>query len=320
MKNIKKRYQRISQIWIHTFAGVILMQPFEALAVCTGNTQLRTCNLQGSHTINYEASRKDVDFTLRSNSGGHAQPFAIKVEHASGGNFRLLSDSGEELEVNLTFSYRSRSSTPLYPGQFSQQFPGNLNDINSLLSVNVDPSSSITSSYYHGTFQMEVMQYLNTSSEISQTVNFDIELEVKPSIKIRNLGNIYINGSHFHPGQDIMGYEDFCVDGKGFSSYLVSLSSRNGISSDFKGTTMFQLSNPMDSLPYAASFTDDMNQTKSTRTLNSGHTRATLTNNHRPGACLTDNARLIVSIPAGSWEQARGSYYTDVLTVTVTSQ
>ncbi len=296
-----------------------MVQPNLSLAACTGDVYLRTCDLQGSHTINYEAYKKEVDFTLRSNRNGHAQPFAIKVTPETGRKFQLFSDSGDSLDISLSFSSRNSASTPLRPEIFSNQYPGSLNDLNNFLSIKINPTNAITSNYYYGHFQMEVMQYLDSLPADSQIVNFDIEMEVEPSISIRNLGNIYITDASFSSGQDITGHEDFCIDGVGFSNYLVNLTSRNGITSGARGAKMFQLNGAMESLPYAASFTDDMSQTRGARTQSIGQARGTLSR-IAPGRCLTDNARLIVTIPAGSWEQARGSYYSDVITVTVTSQ
>ncbi|WP_152451729.1 hypothetical protein [Microbulbifer sp. THAF38] len=300
-------------------AGFTMVQPNFSLAACTGDIYLRTCDLQGRHTVNYEAYKKEVDFTLRSNRNGHAQPFAIRVIPEIGRKFQLFSDTGEPLDISLSFSSRNSVPTPLRPDIFSKQYPGSLNDLSNFLSVNINPASAITSNFYYGNFQMEVMQYINSQSTESQTVNFDIEMEVEPSISIRNLRNIQITNASFSSGQDITGYEDFCIDGVGFSNYLVNLTSRNGITSGARGAKMFQLNGAMESLPYAASFTDDMNQTLGARTLSVEQARGTLPN-RAPGRCLTDNARLFVTIPAGSWEHARGTYFSDVLTVTVTSQ
>ncbi|MCO1335694.1 hypothetical protein MO867_15260 [Microbulbifer sp. OS29] len=320
MSSPKQRYHFWHWITLVLSAAVILLFPAIALASCYGDLNLRSCNLQGNHIINYDLRKKNVSFSLRSQRAGHAQPFSVMVTPDAGNNFQLFSDNGESIDISLTISYRNSFYTPLRPGEASNPFPGSLNDTNAMLALEVSSSSIISSNYYQGSFQMQLEQYMDSSPVDSQTVTFTLELEVEPRISIHNLDNIYINGSNFVSGQDITGYEDFCVDGIGFSNYLVSLSSRNGITRTSRGVSMFQLSSPIESLPYAAAFTDDMNLRVGIKTLTAGQVhRGTIRHNQR-GLCLTDNARLMVTVPAGSWENSKGSYYTDVLTVTVTSQ
>ncbi|WP_444932203.1 hypothetical protein ACJJIF_10695 [Microbulbifer sp. SSSA002] len=305
--------------WTVQIAIPVILPASLAHASCTGDSNLRTCNLYGEHSIRYETVRKYISFTLLSNNANQAQPFTLKVTPATGSHFRLYSDSGEPLDIDLSLSYRNHYSTPLLPNKTSDQLSGSLSDLNSKLNISVNSSTEILSTNYRGSFQMELVQYMNATPIDSHTVDFTIALEVEPSISINNLGNIYINGSNFPPGQDITGYEDFCVQGIGFSSYQVSLSSRNSLARTAQRASMFLLSSPVENLPYAVSFTDDMSQTSGAKTLSNGIALGTLTES-LSGHCAIDNARIMVTIPGGVWEGAKSSYYTDVLTVTVTGQ
>jgi len=298
------------------FSGISV--PVNSQTGCSSNDSLRTCNLGGLHTLNYETDPKDIPFTLRSYRRGNAWQYYLEISSLNGNTFSLVSDNGEQIDISITFTSNGGVTETLSPGVLAGAFNGTTNDANALLSVEVISAQVPSSSRYSGSFQMELSQYLWIFPIDTETIEFDITLEVEPSITIRNLGDIDLSNSGITLGQAIKGSEDFCVGGIGFSNYTVNLSSSNG-STGGGGSSSYELGGSSENIPYAVTFSDDLSGTSGIAPSGLGDVPGSFPRK-TDETCLTDNARVYITVSPSDWENANEPFYTDVLTVTVSSQ
>ncbi|USD22346.1 hypothetical protein MJO52_04230 [Microbulbifer variabilis] len=301
----------------------LLYLPNSSLASCQGDTYLRICNLSGWHTINNQAQQQNISFTFLSQELGAASPFSLEIQPEHEGYYRLYADNGDTVDLSLALSAPHRKYFTFRPGKTYQDIPGSISDFNADLKVKLVGNRNFTSSSYRGNFQLQAIQ---EESGKAEEINFSIELTIEPTIKILQLDNIFLSDTGISPGQDIVGHEDFCVVGNGFSHYAISLSSSSGIIAGNSGriTTslqeeMFMLTGIREELPYMASFSNNAQGRALTNLNASGHIPGIYART-TPEGCLGDNTRITIRVPSPYWERATESKYTDVLTVTVTSQ
>ncbi|WP_444902147.1 hypothetical protein ACJJIG_04230 [Microbulbifer sp. SSSA007] len=285
---------------------------------CSSNGSLRTCNLGGSHTLNYETDPKDIPFTLRSHRRGNAWSYYLEILPLNGNTFSLVSDNGEQIDISITFTSNGGITEVLNPGVLAGSFGGTTTDTGAFLSIEVDGSLTPSSSRYSGNFQMELSQYFLIFPIDTETIEFDIVLEVEPNITIRNLGDIDLSNSGITLGQIIKGSEDFCVGGIGFSNYTVNLSSSNG-STGGGGSSGYELGGSSENIPYTVTFSDDLTGTSGIAPGGLGDVPGSFSR-RTDESCISDNARIYISVSPSDWENANEPFYTDVLTVTVSSQ
>ncbi|WP_091389568.1 hypothetical protein [Microbulbifer marinus] len=151
--------------------------------------------------------------------------------------------------------------------------------------------------------------------------DFQVNLNLGTAIVVKNLGDLTLDATTAVNGQPIVGREQICVGGVGFSSYSVDLVSTNGITGGGAGATFgFQLNGSAQNLEYSASFADDTNLSSTGDSADSSTGVVTGGSYLRNGTlgCTSDNAQVIVSVP--NWESATETTYSDTLTVTVTAE
>ena len=292
---------------------------------CAGSGPFRICNLGGSHTFDVDAVQKVIDTTTRSRTSGQggqtALPFSVQIDPVLGGSYTLRSDTGDQVDVGLTFSQENGPSATLSPGIEAGLFNGSTQSTNAQLTIDTSTVNSISSTSYSATFQMIMRQYFIIFPIREVTVDFTIEITVEPRIALVGLGPIDLDNTSIPTGQAIKGMEDFCVGGQGFSQYTVTLSSRNGSTGSGSGAPyqLIPTSGSGERIPYAATFSDNLSDSTGATPDSLGNVAGAFDRSSNE-ACLADNARIIVTVAAGDWENAQESAYVDVLTVMVTSQ
>ena len=320
---------KISRFNMAAAALLILAFAFASLPAhaqsCAGSGQFRICSLGGTHTFDVDAPQKVIDTTTRSRTSGQggqsALPFSVQIDPVLGGSYTLRSDTGDQVEVGLTFSQESGPSATLSPGIEAGPFNGSTQSTNAQLLIDTATVDSISSTSYSATFQMIMRQYFIIFPVREVTVEFTIELTVEPRITIVGLGPIDLDNTSVSIGQAIKGVEDFCVGGQGFSQYTVNLSSRNGSTGAGSGSPyqLIPTSGSSERIPYTATFSENLSDNTGAAPDSLGNLAGTFDRKANE-ACLADNARIIVTVSAGDWENAQESTYVDVLTVMVTSQ
>ncbi|WP_444888094.1 hypothetical protein [Microbulbifer sp. JMSA008] len=302
-----------SRKFINNFLIVIFLLYLSnsSLANCLGDSHLRVCNLSGWHTIHGKGKHQDIHFTFRSQKHSSATPFSLEIQPEREGFYRLYAENGEAVDIILALSAPHHRSFTFNPGTVYQDIPGSNNDANADLRVKLVRPRNFSSNSYQGNFQLLIAQ---TESGKTQKIDFSIALKIQPKIYIKQLDDIFLSNMGVSPGQDIVGHEDFCVGGSGFSQYSVSLSSSGGISAG-----AFVLTGISEHMPYIASFSDNIHRSPPSIPGASGRIPG-LFNRSAPEECLSNNARITITVPSPFWERANESKYTDVLTVTVTSQ
>jgi hypothetical protein len=287
---------------------------------CSSNDSLRTCNLGGTHTLNYQSNSKEVPFTLRSRSAFSSRALAYYVELTplSGSTYSLTADNGDILDISFTLNPSNSDAQLLTLNNLAGPFNGSSNDVNASLTLDIDDSKTPSSNRYSGSFQVTLEQYFLIFLVDSETVEFDIVLQVEPRIVIRNLGDINLSNSGISFGQAIEGQEDFCIGGIGFDRYTVNLSSGNG-STGGTGIQPFSLKGVNEKIAYSVGFSNTLNN----NTFNSPNSQGDIAGSftrQSDEACTSDNARVYISVAPSDWEQVGEPVYTDVLTITVSSQ
>lgn len=316
---------RLTRIFAHLF---FLTLVFSSLTVhaqsCAGSGQFRICGLGGTHTFDFDAPQKVIDVTTRSRFNDQGQiplPFSVQVDPLLGGSYALVSDTGESIDISLVFSQDGGSSTTLSPGIEVGFFNGSTQNANAQLTIDASNIDSASSTSYSATFQMTLRQYFFVFPTREVTVEFTIEFTVEPRITITGLGPIDLDNASVSVGQAIRGMEDFCVGGQGFAQYTVNLSSRSGSTGGGSGAAyqLAPVSGSIERIPYLVEFTDNLSSNSGSAPDTLGNITGAFNRNSNE-SCLADNARIIVTVAAGNWENASESSYVDVLTVTVTSQ
>ncbi|AWF80070.1 hypothetical protein BTJ40_04130 [Microbulbifer sp. A4B17] len=297
---------------------LLLNMPLQAQVNCSSNNDLRVCGLEDSHTLDYESDPKEIQFTTRSLLGSWTLRYDVEVTPLSGSTFSLFADSGEQLDIDLSFRANNGSTETLTPGNQSNTFAGTSDDADTYLVIELDSNQVPSSSRYSASFEMTLNNYFFIWTAGTETVQFDIELEVEPSITIRNLGDVDLSNSGTLFGQSIEGSEDFCVGGIGFSSYTVNLSSANG-STGGGGSNAYELGGSSEQIPYSVAFSDNLGATSGVSPGSLGDVPGSFSRTEDE-SCLSDNARIYISVAPSDWENASEPFYTDVLTVTVSSQ
>ncbi|WP_444921147.1 hypothetical protein ACJJID_01335 [Microbulbifer sp. CnH-101-G] len=316
MRNVKDLLGKL--LWL----GLLFLSchmPAQAQS-CSSNDNLRTCNLGGTHNLNYQSNTKEIAFTLRSRSsfGGRAYTYYAELAPLSGNTFTLTADNGDTLDIAFTLDPSNSDAQSLTLNNLAGPFNGSSNDTNAALLVEIDNTKTPSSNQYTGSFQLTLEQYFLVFVTGSETVDFDIVLEVEPNIVIRNLGDIDLSNSGISFGQAIEGQEDFCIGGIGFDRYTVNLSSGNG-STGGSGISPYALKGAAEHMVYSVSFSDDLNGSNAKNPNNQGDIPGSFVRQSNE-ACISDNARVTISVAPSDWEQAGEPLYTDVLTVTVSSQ
>ncbi|WP_444932195.1 hypothetical protein ACJJIF_10655 [Microbulbifer sp. SSSA002] len=302
-------------------AGLLLLltnMPLQAQVNCSSNDDLRVCGLEASHTLDYESEPKEIQFTTRSRLGSWSLRYDVEVTPLAGSTFSLFADSGEQLAIDIAFQANNGSTATLSPATQSTTFAGTSDDADTYLIIELDSSQVPSSSRYSASFEMTLNNYFLVWGASSETVQFDIVLEVEPSIAIRNLGDIDLSNSGIVFGQAIEGREDFCIGGIGFSGYTVNLSSANG-STGGAGSSAYTLGGNSEQIPYSVAFSDNLAATSGLSPDSLGDIPASFSRG-ADESCLSDNARIYISIAPSDWENAGEPFYTDILTVTVSSQ
>jgi hypothetical protein len=288
----------------------------------SNGNRLRVCGLEGNQPINYDPSiaPKVIDFTLHSRLGGNTPwPYTVTVTPLSNPTYSLSSGGGDQANFSLTFKPDNEpSATTLSPGAPSGEFTGSTSQIGASLSLTLTNPDSLVDNNYSGDFEFLIEQYFFGFPFQSLTVYFTINLAVPTRIIVKNFDDMDLFTNTASLDQPIEGYENICVGGIGFANYTVNLSSENG-STGGSGSFPFQLNGASQNLPYTAEFINNTSSTigippDANGDISQAFPRAGNEN------CTTDNARVIVSIAAASWESANETSYTDKLTVTVTPQ
>ncbi|WP_444892851.1 hypothetical protein ACJJIE_20960 [Microbulbifer sp. TRSA001] len=292
--------------------------PVQAQVNCSSNNDLRVCGLEDSHTIDYESEPKEIQFTTRSLLGSWTLRYDVEVSPLSGSTFALFADSGEQLDIDISFRANNGTTETLSPGTQSATFAGTSDDADTYLVIELDSSQIPSSSRYSASFEMTLNNYFIIWTAGTETVQFDIVLDVEPNIAIRNLGDIDLSNSGTLFGQAIEGSEDFCVGGIGFSGYTVNLSSANG-STGGSGSSAYELGGNSEQIPYSVAFSDNLAATSGISPDSQGDISGSFSRTSDEN-CLSDNARIYISIAPSDWENAGEPLYTDALTVTVSSQ
>ncbi|WP_444942752.1 hypothetical protein ACJJIK_10910 [Microbulbifer sp. ZKSA006] len=281
-------------------------------AACLINLNaIDVCDLQGSHTIAPVASSQNIPFSIQSTYGGSPRPFGVRLATDAGGSFQLQSSEGERIEIKVSLKIGEEIHR-LQPDQYLGEFSRSRNVTDADLIIELDANRVFSSSLYTGNFSLTVIQP-STSPGISYTTEFSIVLSVEPEITIQNLGDIALIKDGTTAEQALSASEDFCIGGKGFSQYQISLSSSNGGSGDFR------LKGSEDSLAYSVVFSDNLLSYSGSSPDTSGKisTNFELTS---PPECGSDNARLTINVPSSEWRTASEAKYTDILTITVAAQ
>ncbi|MCO1335690.1 hypothetical protein MO867_15240 [Microbulbifer sp. OS29] len=290
----------------------------QAQVNCSSKDGLRACGLGDSHTLDYEIEPKEILFTTRSLWGNLTLPYDIEISPLTGSTFSLFSNSGEQLDINLTFRANDGEIQSLTPGNTSNFFTGTGDDAETYLIIELVTNQVPSSSSYSASFEMTLNNYFFIFNTGTETVAFDIVLNVEPNIVIRNLGDVNLGNSGTLFGQPIEDREDFCIGGKGFSSYTVNLSSING-STGGNGNSAYELTGSNETISYAVAFSDNLASNTGIVPGNLGDVPGSFTRTTDED-CLVDNARVYISIAPVDWQSAQEPIYTDVLTVTVSSQ
>ncbi|WP_444888096.1 hypothetical protein [Microbulbifer sp. JMSA008] len=143
--------------------------------------------------------------------------------------------------------------------------------------------------------------------------NTEIMLKFNESIDINGLENLTFEDPA--PSTDAEGWVDFCIRGIGFTNFEIQFDSLNGDGA-------YILSNGSTDIPYQVSFRNVSGGSFSPTNEGVALNGQILQN---PGNCngAPDNSTFEVLIPNANWENPNvlsGTIYTDVLTVTVTSE
>ncbi|WP_444938410.1 hypothetical protein [Microbulbifer sp. JMSA002] len=287
---------------------------------CSSNDSLRTCNLGSTHTLNYQSNSQEVPFTLRSRSAfsGRSLAYYAELTPLSGSTYSLTANNGDTLDISFTLNPSNSDAQLLTLNNLAGPFNGSSNDVNASLTLEIDDTKTPSSNRYSGSFQVILEQYFLIFLVDSETVEFDIVLQVEPRISIRNLGDINLSNSGISFGQAIEGQEDFCIGGIGFDRYTVNLSSSNG-STGGTGLQPFSLRGVNENITYSVGFSNTLNS----NTFNSPNSQGDIAGSftrQSDEACTSDNARVSISVAPSDWELAGEPVYTDVLTITVSSQ
>ncbi|GAB2879300.1 hypothetical protein ACCI51_06345 [Microbulbifer echini] len=316
MRNVKDLLGKL--LWL-SLLFLSCYTPAQAQS-CSSNDSLRTCNLGGTHSLNYQPNTKEIAFTLRSRSAFSGRAFSYYAELAplSGNSFTLTADNGDILDISFTLDPSNSDAQSLTLNTLAGPFNGSRNDTNASLLVEIDNAKTPSSNQYTGSFQLTLEQYFLVFVTDSETVDFDIILEVEPNITIRHLGDVDLSNSGISFGQAIEGHEDFCIGGIGFDRYKVNLSSGNG-STGGTGTHPFALRGASESIPYSISFSDNLNSNNSSFPGSQGDIAGSFIR-RTDESCINENARVYITVAPSDWEQAGEPIYTDVLTITVSSQ
>lgn len=302
------------------------------------------CDLDTAvHNFNYDNQGSDqgyIGFSIRSChtywgfSCSNAREYTVEVGGPAAGGYLVLSGSGGNLPLELTFTHPSSGSETLSPyTESNSRFAGATNGVQTPVEfgLSLPDVTGISPGVYSGTFDFYLYQCetwaqpwsicknstWNGRTELNPPVSFTISLTVLPRIIVKNFNDVNLSAAAVTPGQPIEGYEDICVGGI-FTNYTVMLSSDSG-STGGSGSSPFQLNGVSQNLPYTAAFIDNTSSTSGITADASGNISGSFP---RAGdeSCNSDNARIIVSVAAADWESANETSYSDTLTVTVTSQ
>ncbi|MCK7598421.1 hypothetical protein M0G74_14165 [Microbulbifer sp. CAU 1566] len=291
---------------------------------CNGN--LDACGFPATVSLNSDRSQTTQIFTVRSRQGRNSpRDYYLQLTQpaATSGNFLLYPASGEgsALQIEISFQAESSGLFDLSPtGIAIGPFGGTQNETQAALIFSVTPGQTITDSYYEGGFQLNLMRDDPFSPGTTTQVSFIVAITVAPTLQLKSLGPVDLSNAGIAPGQPLSKTEDFCVGGAGFSEFTVNLSSLNGSSGAGGGIYPYTLigQSSGEQLSYSVAFTDDFSDQVGTEPTSSGDiTTPYLLKGDAD--CSSDTARIIVTVEATEWGKAVDSIYTDILTVTVTS-
>ncbi|MCH9691534.1 MAG: hypothetical protein K0U59_05665 [Gammaproteobacteria bacterium] len=299
-------------MWLFLLATICIFSGYSQ-ARCFSEEGLGICNLKRLYKLNYETKSKEIPFSINSRQNGRELPFFVELSPLRGGDFSLFSENGEALAISMAFSHNGETARELRPGMRAGAFSGSSSQ--DFLTIEVDSSQVPSSRHYYASFRMTLTQNSLTPQNV-ETIDFDIELHIKPNVVIRKLGDINLGDSELAYGQAIEGKEDFCIGGIGFENYTVKLSSQNGKTME---SGIYALKGISEKIPYSVAFSDDLLGNRSFSPNNSGEIPGSFIRNS-DASCIAENARIYVTVAPAAWRDISENYYTDILTVTISSQ
>ena len=306
----------------------------QAVDPCYGDPALGICNLNGA-TLDYDydpqlaGSPPRLDFSAHSCKWQSRQRrcqknlnYRVRVDGYNSGNgaFLLTGPGNATLAINLDYTDSTGATTALPASGDSIEVNGTIDSRPASITVALltDPQT-LMAGIYSGAFSLSAEQAGGCGSNCGflPNINFTISVTVPAMITVEDFNNIDLSSS-IMPGQPIERTEEFCVGGIGFAGYSVNLSSDSG-STGGAGSSPFQLNGEFDSLPYSVAFIDNINSGSGIAADANGNISGIFPRAEGLG-CTSNNARVFIRVAAADWENAEESSYTDILTITVTTQ
>ncbi|WP_460803411.1 hypothetical protein [Microbulbifer agarilyticus] len=297
----------------------LLWLPAAAHAQCvTGGNGFAVCGLEGTRTVSYP-SALTIPFTVesQSNSFFSAGNYRITVIPLDTSTFALFSGS-QGADFSLSYTTQGSTTTQLLPNVPQGNYPGGPNARNASLTLTIIDPDTLDSGPYSGDFDFLIERYSIFGFVRSLRIRFTINLSVPRRIVVKNFDDLDLSTGSASAGQAIQGEETICVGGAGFARYRVQLSSQNGATGG-AGAAPYLLTGLQSNMPYNPAFTNAVSATAGITPDSAGNIAGSFLRESGID-CTTDNATVIISIPASSWQQASEQTYTDTLTVTVTPE